>query len=72
MDPNTGSYPMDSSENDALPQALLAQYPALAQMDWSGDMGSGSGGGGSGVENDASDYNEGDDGSYVNFSIIRP
>ncbi|KAK3352821.1 hypothetical protein B0T25DRAFT_194107 [Lasiosphaeria hispida] len=69
MDPNTGGYPMDASGNYALPQALLAQYPALAQMNWSGDMG----GGGSGMEDemsgrssfDASDYDDGDDGGYV-------
>ncbi|KAK3323915.1 hypothetical protein B0T19DRAFT_216859 [Cercophora scortea] len=66
MDPNTGAYPTD---NYALPQALLAQYPALAQMNWSNDMG----GGGSGMEDDlsgrssfdASDYEEADDGGYV-------
>lgn len=69
MDPNAGGYPMDASGNYALPQALLAQYPALAQMNWSGDMG----GGGSGMEDDlsgrssfdASDYDDGDDGGYV-------
>ncbi|KAK3389494.1 hypothetical protein B0H63DRAFT_388841 [Podospora didyma] len=69
MDPNTGAYPMDASGNYALPQALLAQYPALAQMNWSGDMG----GGGSGMEDDisgrssfdASDYDEAEDGGYV-------
>ena len=67
MDPN-GGYPMDASGNYALPQALLAQYPALAQMNWSSDMG-----GGSGLEEDmsgrssfdASDYDDGDDGGYV-------
>lgn len=66
MDPNTGGYPMDASGNYALPQALLAQYPALAQMNWgAGDMG--------GVDEDmsgrssfdASDYDDGDDGGYV-------
>jgi hypothetical protein len=59
---------MDASGNYALPQALLAQYPALAQMNWgAGDMG------GSGIEDDlsgrssfdASDYDDGDDGGYV-------
>lgn len=69
IDPNTGGYPMDASGNYALPQALLAQYPALAQMNWGpGDMG-----GGSGIEDDlsgrssfdASDYDDGDDGGYV-------
>lgn len=69
MDPNTG-YPMDPNGNYALPAALLAQYPALAQMNWNagGDMG-----GGSGMEDDlsgrssfdASDYDDGDDGGYV-------
>ncbi|KAL1841177.1 hypothetical protein VTJ49DRAFT_7346 [Mycothermus thermophilus] len=68
VDPNTG-YPMDASGNYMLPQALLAQYPALAQMNWSAaDMG-----GGSGIEDelsgagsfDASDYDDGDDGGYV-------
>ncbi|KAG7288216.1 hypothetical protein NEMBOFW57_007746 [Staphylotrichum longicolle] len=68
LDPNTGGYPMDASGNYALPQALLAQYPALAQMNWgAGDMG------GSGIEDDlsgrssfdASDYDDGDDGGYV-------
>lgn len=71
MDPNTG-YPMDASGNYALPQALLAQYPALAQMNWSAaDMGGG--GGGSGLDDelsgrssfDASDYDDGDEGGYV-------
>lgn len=68
-DPNAG-YPVDPSGGYALPQALLAQYPALAQMNWSApDMS----GGGSGMEDDlsgrssfdASDYDEGDDGGYV-------
>jgi hypothetical protein len=70
MDPNAGGYSMDASGNYALPQALLAQYPALAQMNWSApDMG----GGGSGMEDelsgrssfDASDYDDADDGGYV-------
>lgn len=70
MDPNAGGYPMDASGNYALPQALLAQYPALAQMNWSAaEMG----GGGSGIEDelsgrssfDASDYDDADDGGYV-------
>ncbi|KAK4235126.1 hypothetical protein C8A03DRAFT_37044 [Achaetomium macrosporum] len=69
MDPNAAGYPMDGSGNYALPQALLAQYPALAQMNWSAaDVG-----GGSGMEDelsgrssfDASDYDDGDDGGYV-------
>ena len=69
MDPNAGGYPMDASGNYALPQALLAQYPALAQMNWAGgDMG-----GGNPMDDDlsgrssfdASDYDDGDDGGYV-------
>ncbi|CAP61217.1 uncharacterized protein PODANS_3_1720 [Podospora anserina S mat+] len=67
MDPNAGAYPMDPNGNYALPQALLAQYPALAQMNWS-DMG-----GGGGIEDDisgrssydASDYDDEADGGYV-------
>lgn len=65
MDPTTG-YSMDASGNFALPAALLAQYPALAQMSWSGpEMG--------GIDEDisgrssfdASDFDDGDDGGYV-------
>ena len=68
MDPNSGGYPMDASGNYALPQALLVQYPALAQMNWGQpDMGGGN------IEDDlsgrssfdASDYDDGDDGGYV-------
>lgn len=63
MDPNTG-FPLDNRY--ALPQALLAQYPVLATMNWA-DMG-----GGSGMEDDisgrssfdASDYDDEGDG-YV-------
>ncbi|CAJ2501164.1 Uu.00g040170.m01.CDS01 [Anthostomella pinea] len=64
MDPNM--YPAMEPTGFGLPQALLAQYPALAQMNWSqNDMGN--------VEDDpsgrssfdASDYDEGDDGGYV-------
>lgn len=59
-------YPMDPSGQYMLPAALLAQYPALAQMNWSAPDAS------SGLEDDisgrssfdASDY-EGDDGGYV-------
>jgi hypothetical protein len=70
MDPNAGAYPGDMGGGyDTLPQALLAQYPALATMNWGADMS----GGGSGMEDemsgrssfDASDYDEGDDGGYV-------
>ncbi|KAK4459039.1 hypothetical protein QBC42DRAFT_289947 [Cladorrhinum samala] len=67
IDPNTG-YPTDPNGNYMLPQALLAQYPALATMNWSGDMG-----GGSGLEDDisgrssfdASDYDDDGDAGYV-------
>lgn len=67
MDPNAGGYPMDANGNYAFPQALLAQYPALAQMNWSNDVG------GSGMDDDlsgrssfdASDYDDGEDGGYV-------
>lgn len=69
IDPNTG-YPVDAAGNYALPAALLAQYPALAQLNWgSGGMD----GSGSGIEDeisgrssfDASDYDDADDGGYV-------
>jgi hypothetical protein len=64
MDPNApAGYPMDASGNYALPQALLAQYPALAQMNWSGNGMEDDLSGGSGF--DASDYDDGDDGGYV-------
>jgi hypothetical protein len=46
IDPNTG-YPIDASGNYQLPAALLAQYPALAQVNWSAQDMSGGGGGGS-------------------------
>ncbi|TPX12431.1 uncharacterized protein E0L32_006843 [Thyridium curvatum] len=75
IDPSTG-FAIDASGQYALPAALLAQYPALAQMNWAAaDMsgGGGGGGGGSGLEDDlsgrssfdASDYDENDDGGYV-------
>lgn len=65
MDP-TGAYAIDANGNYTLPAALLAQYPALAQMSWN-DMGSNQN-----IEDDlsgrssfdASDY-EGDDTGYV-------
>lgn len=66
---DSAGYPMDPNGGYALPAAILAQYPALAQMNWSApDMG-----GGSGMEDDlsgrssydASDYDDGDDGGYV-------
>ncbi|KAL2885346.1 C2H2 finger domain transcription factor crzA [Ceratocystis lukuohia] len=58
-------YPMDDSGGYALPQALLAQYPALAQMNWSQV--------GPNIDEDisgrssfeASDYEEADEGGYV-------
>ncbi len=69
IDPNTG-YPIDAAGNYALPAALLAQYPALAQVNWSAVDMSGTG---SGMEDDmsgrssfdASDFDDGDDGGYV-------
>ncbi|KAM7189526.1 putative transcriptional regulator [Rhypophila sp. PSN 637] len=68
MDPNTGGYPMDANGNFSLPQALLQQYPALAQIPWTNDMG-----GGSGMDDDisgrssfdASDYDDEGEGGYV-------
>jgi hypothetical protein len=67
MDANSG-YQVDTG-NYALPAALLAQYPALAQVNWSTDIG----GAGSGIEDevsgrssfDASDYEEVDGDGYV-------
>ncbi|PNY23936.1 Transcriptional regulator CRZ1 [Tolypocladium capitatum] len=66
MDPAPG-YPTDTGGGYALPAALLAQYPALAQMNWSQHDAAGA------VDDDmsgrssfdASDYDEGDDGGYV-------
>ncbi|KAI2623623.1 hypothetical protein GGS26DRAFT_593711 [Hypomontagnella submonticulosa] len=64
MDPNV--YPGMETGGYALPAALLAQYPALAQMNWGqSDM--------SNMEDelsgrssfDASDYDDGDDTGYV-------
>ncbi|KAL2018317.1 hypothetical protein VTK56DRAFT_980 [Thermocarpiscus australiensis] len=68
MDQNAGGYPMDPGAHNFLPQALLAQYPALEQFMSAADMGGGSGiedelSGGSAFE--ASDYDDGDDGGYV-------
>lgn len=65
IDPATG-YPIDARGQHVLPAALLAQYPALAQMSWSGtDMG--------GMDEDlsgrssfdASDFDDADEGGYV-------
>ena len=62
-------YPMDAAGNYMLPQALLAQYPALAAMNWGAPSMQGDG---SGLEDelsgrssfDASDYGEDEEG-YV-------
>ena len=64
---DAGGYPMDASGNFVLPAALLAQYPALAQMNWSApEMGVGFDDDLSGRSSfDASDYDDGDDGGYV-------
>lgn len=65
MDPNP-VYPMDASGNYMLPAALIAQYPALAQMTWNGsDMGGGFEDDLSRSSFDASDIDEADDGGYV-------
>lgn len=66
IDPATG-YPVDASGQYTLPAALLAQYPALAQMNWSApDMNAGRDDDLSGRSSfDASDYDDGDDGGYV-------
>ena len=65
MDPNA-VYPMDASGNYMLPAALIAQYPALAQMTWNGpDMSGGFEDDLSRSSFDASDIDEGDDGGYV-------
>jgi hypothetical protein len=66
LDPATG-YPMDASGNYTLPAALLQQYPALAQMNWSAvDTGSAMEDDLSGRSSfDASDYDEGEEAGYV-------
>lgn len=69
LDPATG-YPVDAAGNYVLPAALLAQYPALAQVNWSQIDMSGTG---SGMEDDlsghssfdASEFDDGEDGDYV-------
>jgi hypothetical protein len=69
LDP--AGYPMDGNGQMAFPAALLAQYPALAQINWGnpGDMSGGSGMedemGGGRSSFDASDYDDPDDGGYV-------
>jgi transcription factor CRZ1 len=64
MDPN--AYPMEQQGQYGLPAALLAQYPALAQMNWTAqDMSGGMEDELSGRSSfDASDYGEDEDG-YV-------
>jgi hypothetical protein len=64
MDPNvysgmeTGTY--------GLPAALIAQYPALAQMNWSqNDLGNVEDEIGGPSSFDASDYDDGEEGGYV-------
>ncbi|KAF7543388.1 hypothetical protein G7Z17_g10782 [Cylindrodendrum hubeiense] len=66
MDPSN-AYPMDASGNYMLPAALLAQYPVLAQMNWSGpEVGGSMDDEMSGRSSfDASDLDEADDGGYV-------
>ncbi|KFA51770.1 hypothetical protein S40293_05886 [Stachybotrys chartarum IBT 40293] len=61
------TYPMDASGNYALPAALLAQYPALAQMNWSAaDMSGSMDDDISGRSSfDASDYDEAEEAGYV-------
>jgi hypothetical protein len=59
-------YQMDSNTNFTLPAALLAQYPALANVNWSDDPSGGLDDELSGRSSfDASDFEEGDDGGYV-------
>lgn len=66
MDGGPG-YPMDAQGHYALPAALIAQYPALAQVNWSApEMTSGLDDELSGRSSfDASDFDDGDDGGYV-------
>ena len=60
-------YVMDAGDPYALPAALLAQYPALAQMNWSQpDAGGAMDDDMSGRSSfDASDYDEGDEGDFA-------
>jgi len=64
-----GGYPMDPNAAYELPAAILAQYPALAQVSWApGDMGNSSNveedmGGRSSF--DASEYDDGEDTGYL-------
>ncbi|RDA90533.1 hypothetical protein CP533_4141 [Ophiocordyceps camponoti-saundersi (nom. inval.)] len=66
----TAGYPTDAAGNYALPAALLAQYPALAQMNWAqADTGGGMDDEMSGRSSfDASDYEEGDEAGYISGS----
>ncbi|OAA64054.1 C2H2 type zinc finger protein [Cordyceps fumosorosea ARSEF 2679] len=65
IDANTG-YPVDNNGNYALPAALLAQYPALAGMNWSAPEMAGMEDDLSGRSSfDASDYDDGEDGGYM-------
>ncbi|KAM3502233.1 hypothetical protein MY11210_009128 [Beauveria gryllotalpidicola] len=65
IDANTG-YPVDGNGHYALPAALLAQYPALAAMNWSAPEMSGMEDDLSGRSSfDASDYDDADDGGYI-------
>ncbi|KAH7034859.1 uncharacterized protein B0I36DRAFT_240113 [Microdochium trichocladiopsis] len=65
MEPST--FPSMDPNNYALPAALLAQYPALANMNWgASDMGGNLDDDISGRSSfDASDYEEGEDTGYV-------
>lgn len=66
-DPNIG-YPVDPNGGYGLPAALLAQYPALAQVNWGASEA-----GGANMDDDisgrssfdASDYDDGEDAGYV-------
>ncbi|KAH6895133.1 hypothetical protein B0T10DRAFT_207871 [Thelonectria olida] len=67
MGMEAAAYPMDQSGNYMFPAALLAQYPALAQMNWSAqEVNQGMDDDVSGRSSfDASDYDENEDGGYV-------
>ncbi|TWU75463.1 DNA-binding transcription factor [Metarhizium rileyi] len=69
LDPATG-YPMDANGNYTLPAALLQQYPALAQVNWSApDAGGAMEDDLSGRSSfDASDYDEAEETGYVSGS----
>lgn len=63
----TAAYPVDPSGNYMLPAALLAQYPALAQMNWATtEVNTGMDDDISGRSSfDASDYDENEEGGYM-------